>query len=231
MDCVAHGVAKSQTRLSDFHSFTHSPVFWDALVAQTVKRLPIMRETWVRSLGREDPLEKEMATHPSILAWKTPWTEKRGRLQSLGSKRVGYDCATSLSFIDFRLWEQGFLFKRFFKNYYLFMSVLRAGFSRCGDFSGCRAQALECGLGSCGTLPCGRWDLPGPGTETVSRVGWQILHPEPPGKSQDVLSLPPLCSTQGCSLLCVTHHDFVSSVHLPLSKCESINITHSSATE
>ena len=50
-----------------------------------------MRETQVRSLGREDPLEKEMATHSSILAWKTPWTEEPGRLQSMGSLRAGHD--------------------------------------------------------------------------------------------------------------------------------------------
>ena len=91
MDCVAHGVASSQTRLSDFHSFTHSPVFSDALVAQTVKRLPIMRETRVQSLGLEDPLEKEMATHSSILAWTIPWTEEPGRLQPMGSQRVRHD--------------------------------------------------------------------------------------------------------------------------------------------
>ena len=60
-------------------------------VAQTVKRLPTMRETWVRSLGQEDPLEKEMATLSSILAWKIPWTEEPGRLQSIGSQRVGHD--------------------------------------------------------------------------------------------------------------------------------------------
>ena len=55
------------------------------------KRLPTMRETWVRSLGQEDPLEKEMATHSSILAWKIPWTEDPGRLQSMGSQRVRHD--------------------------------------------------------------------------------------------------------------------------------------------
>ena len=60
-------------------------------VAQMVKRLPAMRETQVRSLGWEDPLEKEMATHSSILAWKIPWTEEPGRLQSMGSPRVGHD--------------------------------------------------------------------------------------------------------------------------------------------
>ena len=60
-------------------------------MAQTVKHLPIMQETQVRSLGREDPLEKEMAMHSSILAWKIPWTEEPGKLQSRGSHRVGYD--------------------------------------------------------------------------------------------------------------------------------------------
>ena len=59
-----------------------------SLVAQTVRRLSAMLETWVRSLGREDSLEKEMATHSSILAWKIPWTEEPGRLQSMGSQRV-----------------------------------------------------------------------------------------------------------------------------------------------
>ena len=67
------------------------------LVAQTVKRLPTMWETQVRSLGQEDPLAKEMATHSSILAWKIPWMEKPGRLQSMGSQRVGQGWATSLS--------------------------------------------------------------------------------------------------------------------------------------
>ena len=60
-------------------------------MAQTVKNLPAMQENQVRSLGREDPLEKEMATHSSILAWKIPWTEETGRLQSTGSQRVGHD--------------------------------------------------------------------------------------------------------------------------------------------
>ena len=59
-------------------------------MAQRVKRLPAMRETWVRSLGREDPLEKEMATHSGTLAWKIAWKEKPGRLQSMGSQRVGH---------------------------------------------------------------------------------------------------------------------------------------------
>ena len=62
-----------------------------SLVAQTVKHLLTMRETWVQSLGWEDLLEKEMATHSSILAWKIPWTQGPGRLQSMGSPRVGND--------------------------------------------------------------------------------------------------------------------------------------------
>ena len=67
---------------------------WASLVVQVVKNPPAMWETWVRSLGREDPLEKEMATHSSILAWKIPWTEEPGGLQSMGSQRVGHDLAT-----------------------------------------------------------------------------------------------------------------------------------------
>ena len=59
--------------------------------AQRVKRLPGMRETGVLSLGREDPLEKEMATHSSTLAWRIPWREEPGGLQSTGSQRVGHD--------------------------------------------------------------------------------------------------------------------------------------------
>ena len=62
-----------------------------SLVAQRLKRLPAMWETWVRSLGWEDPLEKEMATHSSTRAWRIPWTEEPVGLQSMGSQRVGHD--------------------------------------------------------------------------------------------------------------------------------------------
>ena len=62
-----------------------------SLVAQMVKRLPTVRETQVQFLGWEDPLEKERATHSSTLAWKIPWTEEPGRLQSMGSQRVRHD--------------------------------------------------------------------------------------------------------------------------------------------
>ena len=69
------------------------PFFFDraSLVAQRLKCLPAMWETWVRSLGWEDSLEKDMATHSSILAWRIPWTEEPGGLQSMGSQRVGHN--------------------------------------------------------------------------------------------------------------------------------------------
>ena len=56
-----------------------------------VNNAPVMQETWVRSLGQKNPLEKGMATHPSILTWRIPWTENPGRLQVMGSQRVGHD--------------------------------------------------------------------------------------------------------------------------------------------
>ena len=67
---------------------------WASLVAQTVKNLPVMQETWVRSLDWEDCLEKGITTHSSVLAWRIPWTEEPGGLQSLGSQRVGHDWVT-----------------------------------------------------------------------------------------------------------------------------------------
>ena len=66
-------------------------VYKSSLVAQTVKNPPAMPGTWVQSLGWEDPLEEGMATHSSVLAWRIPWTEETGRLQSSGSQRVGHD--------------------------------------------------------------------------------------------------------------------------------------------
>ena len=83
MNYTVHGVAESQTQRNNFHL--------TSLVAQTVKPLPTMRENWVLSLGREDPLEKEMATHSNTLAWKIPCTEECGRLQSMWSQRVGHN--------------------------------------------------------------------------------------------------------------------------------------------
>ena len=64
---------------------------WASLVAQLVKNPPAMWKTWVRALGWEDPLEKEMAIHSSTIAWKIPWTEEPDRVQSVGSQRVGHD--------------------------------------------------------------------------------------------------------------------------------------------
>ena len=108
---VVHGVIKSWTWVSNWTTketlqsifsnlialgLTSSSV-GTSLVAQMVKCLPTMRETRVQSLGWEDLLEKAMATHSSILAWKIPWTEEPGRLQSMGLQRVGHDWATSLS--------------------------------------------------------------------------------------------------------------------------------------
>ena len=78
---TVHGVAKSRTRLSNSTTTTD----------QMVKNLPIMQETWVLSQGQEDPLEKGKATQPNVLAWRIPWTEEPGGLQSTGSQRVGLD--------------------------------------------------------------------------------------------------------------------------------------------
>ena len=66
-----------------------------SLVAQSVKSLPAMQETWVQSLCREDPLEKKIATHSSVLTWRIPWAEEPGRLQSMGSQRVGHNWVTN----------------------------------------------------------------------------------------------------------------------------------------
>ena len=88
-----------------------------------VKCLPAMRETWVRSLGQEDPLEKAVAPHSSTLVWKIPWTEEPGRLQSMWLQRVGHDGATSFFF--------------FFHSFYtsrLFLSWLKEIFFLEGDF-------------------------------------------------------------------------------------------------
>ena len=76
------GLIKYVINNSPFH-------FRASQVSQRLKCLPAMRETWVLSLGREDPLEKEMATHSSILAWRIPWTEEPGGLQSMGLQSVG----------------------------------------------------------------------------------------------------------------------------------------------
>ena len=83
------GGSRSKGALTRIYRF----IIWAgaSLIARTVKSLPAVQEMWVRSLGWEDPLEKETATHFSILAWRTPWTEEPGRVQSMGSQRDGHD--------------------------------------------------------------------------------------------------------------------------------------------
>ena len=93
---VAPGSTPSQENiLSDLTGQVATTCFkWysgASLVAQRLKCLPGMQETWVRSLGWEDPLEKEKATHSSTLAWRIPWREEPGRVQSMGFQRVGHD--------------------------------------------------------------------------------------------------------------------------------------------
>ena len=85
MDFAVHGLAKSQTQPSYFHLILRA-----SLVAQTLKNQPAIQETGVQSLGQEDPLKKGMAIHSSILAWKIPWTEEPGRLQTMVLQRVGH---------------------------------------------------------------------------------------------------------------------------------------------
>ena len=84
---AVHGVAKSRARLKRLSSSSSSSI----QVAQMVKSLPAIQKTWDQSLGQEDPLEKEMATHSSILAWKIPRMEEPGGLQSIGLQRVGHN--------------------------------------------------------------------------------------------------------------------------------------------
>ena len=92
---IVHGVAKSQTRLGDQVQHSTRTMRGASLVAQMLKNLPAMQETQVLSLGREDPLEKGISTHSSVLAWKIPWTEEPGGLQSIGLQRVSHDWVTN----------------------------------------------------------------------------------------------------------------------------------------
>ena len=92
---------KGLTDLPELTCWVRSP-----LVAQTVKNLPAMQETWVWSLGWEGPLEKGMATHFSILAWKISWTEEPGKLESMGSQRVGHNWSTKTITTCWVIWLQ-----------------------------------------------------------------------------------------------------------------------------
>ena len=104
-------------------------IFRASLVAQMVKCLPAMWETWIQSPGWEDPLEKEIATHSSTLTWKIPWMEEPGRLQSMGSQWVGHNCATLLTGMIFSAW-----LKHDDKNF--------LGISSCDTLSSPMRQAL-----------------------------------------------------------------------------------------
>ena len=92
---TVQGVTKSRTRLSNFTHLMNKTAIRllnkSSLVTQTVNSLPAVWEIWVQSLGWEDPLEKETATQSSIVAWRIPWMEEPGRLQNMGSQRVGHD--------------------------------------------------------------------------------------------------------------------------------------------
>ena len=94
----AEGIVVYQRNFREFtEKYRVLRLYQTSLMAQMVKHLSTMQETRVWSLGREDPLEKEMAIRSSTIAWKIPWTEEPGRLQSMGSQRVGHDWANSLS--------------------------------------------------------------------------------------------------------------------------------------
>ena len=88
-------------------------VYWASLVAQLVKNLPAMLETWVWSLGWEGAMEKGTATHSSIMAWRIPWTEEPGELQSMGSQRVRHDWVT-FTFQAISTYFTKFFFQQFF---------------------------------------------------------------------------------------------------------------------
>ena len=104
-----HGVTKSWTQLSDWTNATE----WASLKAQNVKKLPVMWGTWVWSLGWEDHLVEGIASHSSFLTRRIPWTEEPGRLQSMGSQRVGHDWKTN---IFFTVWKRASLMAQMVKN-------------------------------------------------------------------------------------------------------------------
>ena len=89
-----HSVYMTFFKWQKFQEFERISRIWASLVAQRVKYLPAMRETWVWSLGWEDPLEKGMAIHSSILPWRIPWTEEPCRIQFMGSQKVRHNWAT-----------------------------------------------------------------------------------------------------------------------------------------
>ena len=96
-----------------------------SVVAQSVKNLLAVQETWVRSLGWEDPLEKKMATHSSIIAWKISWTEKPGELQSMGSQTVGHNWATNTYLLTIFLMKSSKTVKFIVYHFHLSDDVLK----------------------------------------------------------------------------------------------------------
>ena len=89
--CDRLKLSLSNAELQCNSCLTQPPLIWSSLLAQAVKNLPTMRETWVPSLGPEDPLEEEMVTHSTVLAWRIPWKEEPGGIQSMESQRVRYN--------------------------------------------------------------------------------------------------------------------------------------------
>ena len=94
-----------------------------SLVAQRLKCLPAMQKTWIQSLGREDPLEKEMAPHSSILTWRIPWTEEPCGLQFMGWQRVGYGWATSLSLSYVSIYVYKCVYMYFYVHTYMYLYI------------------------------------------------------------------------------------------------------------
>ena len=96
-----------------------------SLAAQTVKHLSTMQETWVRSLGQEDPLEKEMTIHSRTIVWEISWTEESGMLQSMGSQTVGHDWVMWLHFIQQYIHELKAKWKKLVKYLYIYSKRLK----------------------------------------------------------------------------------------------------------
>ena len=196
------------------------------LVAQTVKIPPAVKETWVPSLGQEDPLEEGMATRSSILAWRIPWTEEPGGPQSIGLQRVGHDWVTKHRqpriglpycpvFMVQLFAQMSWKLNPYIKNWnthvndsFIFILVINFGCIGssllCRLFCSCGVQAVQCGFSACGTRASHRmWDLPRPGIELVTpALEDRFLTTGPAGKS----------SSFNCPNLDIAKKDVLQSV-------------------